>query len=58
MWRHVLEKSDQGNIQFMDTDEDDIVTVSGRNLVVARTWDPQNGCLNSELTLTQTPHNR
>jgi hypothetical protein len=42
----------------MDTDEDDIVTVSGRNLVVARTWDPQNGCLNSELTLTQTPHNR
>ncbi|KAJ9575487.1 hypothetical protein L9F63_007645 [Diploptera punctata] len=58
IWRHVLEKAEQGQIQFMNTDEEDIITVSGKNTVVARLWDPQSGYLNSEFTLTQTPHNR
>jgi hypothetical protein len=42
----------------MDGDGDDIVTVSGRNVMVVRTWDPHNGYLNSEWTVTQTPNSR
>lgn len=48
-----MEKADQGEIQFMDGDGDDIVTVSGRNIFVVRTWDPHNGYLKSEWTVAQ-----
>lgn len=37
----------------MDGDGDDIVTVSGRNIFVVRTWDPHNGFLKSEWTVAQ-----
>lgn len=58
LWRHVLEKADQGEIQFMDSDDDEIVTVSGRSIVMARSWDPHSGYLNSEWTVTQNTNNR
>jgi hypothetical protein len=38
--------------------DDDIVTVSGRNFVVVRTWDAHSGYLNSEWTVTQTSNSR
>lgn len=53
VWRHVLEKADHGEIQFMGSDGDDIVTVSGRNIFVVRTWDPHGGFLKSEWTAAQ-----
>jgi len=42
----------------MDGDNDVIVTVSGKNFVVVRTWDAHSGYLNTEWTLTQTSNSR
>lgn len=58
LWRHVLEKGEQGEIQFMDGDSDVIVTVSGKNFVAVRMWDAHSGYLNSEWTMTQTSNSR
>jgi len=58
LWRHALEKAEQGEIQFMDGDNDVIVTVSGRNFVVVRTWEAHSGYLNSEWTMAQTSNSR
>lgn len=58
LWRHVLEKGEQGEIQFMGGDSDVIVTVSGKNFVVVRTWDAHSGYLNTEWTMTQTSNSR
>jgi hypothetical protein len=42
----------------MDGDNDDIVTVSGKNFVVVRRWDAHSGYLNSEWTVTQASNSR
>jgi len=42
----------------MDGDNDVIVTVSGKNVVVVRMRDALSGYLNSEWTMTQTSNGR
>jgi len=42
----------------MDGDNDVIVTVSGKNVVVVRMWDAHSGYLISEWTMTQTSDSR
>lgn len=47
LWRQVLEKAQQGQIQYLNVDED-VVTVSGNSPWLVRTWDPSNGRILSE----------
>lgn len=51
LWRQVLERAQNGKIQFLNVDSE-VVTVSGSNPWLVRTWDPTTGRLLWEWSLS------
>lgn len=50
LWRQVLERAQQGQIQYMHVDSE-VISVSGNNPWLVRTWDPATGRLLWEWSL-------
>ncbi|XP_050436738.1 ER membrane protein complex subunit 1 isoform X2 [Adelges cooleyi] len=48
VWRQILEKGSDGDVQLIHPTKSKIVTVTGTNVIKVRGWDVKNGYLNFE----------
>ncbi|XP_050532938.1 ER membrane protein complex subunit 1 isoform X2 [Daktulosphaira vitifoliae] len=51
VWRQILEKGPDGNIQLLHPTKSKIITVSGTNIIKVRGWDVKDGHLNLEWSI-------